>query len=148
MCQFLNVPIPNTVNIIKKKLFQSWEFNPLEIHIIIKLLHFIDETNHFQFGNKIYTEIWDAHGVTCQLDKCKNHYAANKVSSQYPHSNPNFYVRYVDDILTECSHDEQMLTTFKEKLKQPYDAIKFVVEKENISGLFRYWYEQKFSNRL
>lgn len=41
----------------------------------------------------------------------------------------------VDGILIEWPHDKQALNNFKEKLNQPYDLIKFIIEKENNSTM-------------
>lgn len=42
--------------IIERKLYQTKEFNQLEICDIIKLLLFINETNYFQLNNNAYRQ--------------------------------------------------------------------------------------------
>ena len=134
---FTNIPLQETINIAVDLIINNkpnLNITKLELK---KLFLFATSQTHFLFNGNCYNQ---ADGVSMGsplapvLANVFMGHHESKWLNTYLHNKPNFYIRYVDDILTTFDNEQDSLF-FLNFLNKQHSNIKFTMEKQTNSSI-------------
>ena len=129
-CNYTNIPLQETIDIAINLIFNhnpNLNINKKELK---KLLLFAASQTHFTFNNKFYNQI-DGVAIGSPLAPTLANifmgFYESKWLNEYNLNKPNFYLRYVDDILATFDNDQDLLI-FLDFFNKRLPNIKFTRE--------------------
>ena len=129
-CNYTNIPLQETIDIAINLIFNhnpNLNINKKELK---KLLLFAASQTHFTFNNKFYNQI-DGVAIGSPLAPTLANifmgFYESKWLNEYTLNKPNFYLRYVDDILATFDNDQDLLI-FLDFFNKRLPNIKFTRE--------------------
>ena len=134
---FTNIPLQETINIAVDLIINNkpnLNITKLELK---KLFLFATSQTHFLFNGNCYNQ---ADGVSMGsplapvLANVFMGHHESKWLNTYLHNKPNFYIRYVDDILTTFENEQDSLD-FLNFLNKQHSNIKFTMEKQTNNSI-------------
>lgn len=132
---YTNIPVAETIDIIKKNLINYRKVSITEAHEIVNLLELTLSQNYFQFGNKIYKQEDGVAMGNCIAgtiaDIFINMLEEKIFNSNWPMLNKIvYYYRYVDDTLLLVNGDQDDIKMIHQKFNSLHPKIKFTIETE------------------
>ena len=137
-CLFTNIPLQETIDIDINLIFNYNRNLNITTKELKKTFLFCHITDSSLFNSKFYNQI---DGVAMGFANCFMGFCESKWLNEYNLTKPNFYLRYVDDILAAFDKEQDSLT-FLDFLNNRHPNIKFMKEKQiNHSMAFPFRYQ-------
>ena len=111
-CNYTNIPLQETIDIAINLIFNHNPNLNINIKELKKVLLFAASQTHFTFSNKFYNQIDGvaiASPLAPSLANIFMSFYESKWLNEYNLNKPNFYLRYVDDILAAFDNDQDLL---------------------------------------
>ena len=111
-CNYTNIPLQETIDIAINLIFNHNPNLNINIKELKKVLLFAASQTHFTFNNKFYNQIDGVAIGSALAPSLANIFMSfyeSKWLNEYNLNKPNFYLRYVDDILAAFDNDQDLL---------------------------------------
>ena len=130
---FTNISLQETIHLATKLIFKHNPNLNITKKELKKLLLFATSQTHFIFNSQFYNQI-DGVALGSPLALVLTNifmgFYGSKWLNEYNLNKPNFYLRYVDDILAAFDNEQDSLN-FLNFLNNRHPNIKFTIEKQN-----------------
>ena len=111
-CNYTNIPLQETIDIAINLIFNHNPNLNINIKELKKVLLFAASQTHFTFNNKFYNQIDGVAIGSALAPSLANIFMSfyeSKWLNEYNLNKPNFYLRYVDEILAAFDNDQDLL---------------------------------------
>ncbi|XP_049805216.1 uncharacterized protein LOC126248349 [Schistocerca nitens] len=137
---YTNIPIQDTINIIKNNLLRHKKLSMAEIYEFIELLTLVLSYNYFRFNNKIYKQkdgLVMGSSLAGKLADIYVNHLEHTFFKTNSHINSKIicYKRYVDDTIILFDGTNEEIDTLATKLSSMHSNIKFTVERESNNSI-------------